>query len=107
MRKLIILFASLFFFSCNKSSNQKPVKEEARITWSGKKVYETYCVACHGADGKMGFSGAKDLSITQLSYKDRETIITYGKGVMNPFKNVITTEEIQRVAIYLDTLNIK
>ena len=74
---------------------------------SGKKVYDTYCVACHGVDGKMAFSGATDLSKSVLDLETRVLQITNGKGVMNAFKGIITEEEIQNVAVYIEQLRVE
>lgn len=71
----------------------------------GKKVYKKYCLACHGADGTMGMSGAKDLSESELDLVQRELIIANGKGMMTPFKNILTPEEITAVAKYTMTLS--
>ena len=34
---------------------------------AGKKTFETYCILCHGADGKLGLNGSKDLTISEIS----------------------------------------
>ena len=57
-------------------------------------LFQQNCASCHGVDGKMGNSGAKDLSESTLT--DQETInaILYGneKG-MPPFKDQLGSEE--------------
>lgn len=107
MKNILIATMLLVLISCSSNGKYEAPKAENREPMTGKKVFETYCVACHGADGKMGFSGAKDLSVTQLSHEDRIKVITYGKGVMNPFKDVLSPDEIQKVAFYIDSLAIK
>lgn len=108
MRNILIATTILLVLvSCSSNGQYEAPNAENREPMTGKKVFATYCVACHGADGKMGFSGAKDLSVTQLSHKDRIKVITYGKGVMNPFKDVLSIEEIQKVAVYIDSLAVK
>lgn len=70
----------------------------------GKLVYKQYCVACHGADGKLGVSGATDLSKSVVSMEERINQITNGKGMMTPYKDVLSETQIKDVAEYLDEL---
>ena len=67
---------------------------------AGKTVYKTYCVACHGIDGKLNLNGAKDFTQSTLAIAERKNIITNGKGLMTPFKEVLSEEEINAVAAY-------
>ena len=39
---------------------------ENTVALSGKEIFDEKCSLCHGADGKLALSGAKDLSVTQL-----------------------------------------
>ncbi len=70
----------------------------------GKLIYKQYCQLCHGADGKLGLSGAKDLSISEIDMEERINQITNGKGMMTPYKDILSKEQIQSVAEYLDEL---
>ena len=70
----------------------------------GADVVRRYCVLCHGADGKLGLNGAKDLTASQLTREQRIDIITNGKKTMTPFGEILTPEEIQAVADYTLTL---
>ena len=67
------------------------------------RLYQQKCSLCHGADGKLMASGAPDLTASRMDYADRERIIRYGKGLMPPQGNVLTSEEIAGVARFLDT----
>ena len=67
---------------------------------AGKTTYKTYCVACHGIDGKLNLNGAKDFTQSTLNLAERKNIITNGKGLMTPFKEVLKPEEIEAVAAY-------
>jgi len=107
MKKIFFLvtIAAIFVISCNENSNESvSVVETNKVEMSGKEIYKTYCVACHGADGKLAFSGAKDLSISTLDLNTRIKQIKYGKGVMNAFKNILTDDEIKSVALYVEEL---
>lgn len=71
----------------------------------GMAVFRKYCVTCHGADGKLGLNGAKDLTACILPLEERINVITYGRKVMTPFNEVLTAEEIKAVAEYTLTLS--
>lgn len=101
------LLLSFFLFACQSESNSTAKPSEPYVDMGGKAVYEMYCVACHGADGKMKFSGATDLSISQLDLETRKTQIKNGKGVMNAFKGILTDQEIENVAIYIEDLRVE
>lgn len=71
----------------------------------GKTVYNTSCVSCHGADGKLGLSGAKDITITQLSSEQQKELIRHGKNAMPAYGNeVLTDEQVDAVVQYVATL---
>ena len=67
---------------------------------SGQQLFETHCKLCHGSDGKLELNGAKDLNLSQLTLEERMIMVSNGKNAMTPFKNILTEEEIQRVARY-------
>ena len=80
------------------------------IMESGKKLYETYCLHCHGekgdGNGPMVESGAyagvanyanvKDLSDGQLFYS-----IYYGKGAMGAHNSLVNKKEIWTLVHYI------
>ena len=68
-----------------------------------QKGYEQKCALCHGNDGKLGRTGAPDLTTSKMNQAERERIIRYGKGLMPPQKDVLTDAEIAGIAAYLDT----
>lgn len=67
---------------------------------NGKAIFKQYCVTCHGADGKLGLNGAKDLTQSQLDLDGRIAIITNGKNMMTPYGDVLSPQEIESVARY-------
>lgn len=93
---LIVSF-SLAFKSKNSTVGNKT------IALSGKEIFEEKCSLCHGNDGKLGMSGAKDLSLTQLNHPAIVSIITEGKNAMASYKTVLTTEQIEMVASYIES----
>lgn len=80
---------------------EKEVQAEAP---NGDKIFKTYCITCHGLDGKLALNGAKDLSVTALTLEERIEQITKGKGLMTPYESILSKEQIQAVAEYTVTL---
>lgn len=68
----------------------------------GKKVYTDACISCHGSDGKLGMSGAKNLSATVLSADEQKALILNGKNAMPAYKN-LTEEQVSGVIQYIAT----
>ena len=73
------------------------------VSLNGKEIFEQNCVSCHGSDGKLGTSGAKDLSVTQLPITGIIEIISNGKTPMAAYKDALTPEQIEAVASYIET----
>jgi len=71
---------------------------------AGEKTFRTYCITCHGIDGKLGLNGAKDLAVSEVTLEDRITQVTKGKGLMTPFEGILSEEQISQVAKYTMTL---
>jgi len=70
---------------------------------AGKFIYqEKSCITCHGADGKLMASGAKDLSITTLTIDQQKAIIKGGKTPM-PAYGDLTDEQLQQLVDYIGT----
>lgn len=61
----------------------------------GASLYTANCLMCHGADGKLGLSGAKDLSTSQLDVNGIKEVILHGQNLMQP----VTDNEEQASAI--------
>ncbi len=67
---------------------------------AGKKVYQQFCVPCHGMDGKLGINGARDFAESDLKLEERIEVITNGRGMMTAFKKVLKPEQIKAAAEY-------
>jgi mono/diheme cytochrome c family protein len=68
---------------------------------AGKIVYQNaHCIGCHGADGKLAMSGAKDLSITTLTIDEQKAIIRNGKSPMPGYKD-LTDEQLNDLVQYI------
>ncbi len=66
--------------------------DHSRDYLSGKKFYEQRCEICHGTDGKLGASSAKDLSKSALNSGEMEELIKNGKGAMPAFEHSIESD---------------
>jgi mono/diheme cytochrome c family protein len=102
--RLVLTFVGatccIFVSSCNSNSSSKSSEDGKPL--SGKELYLQNCAVCHGDDGKLGTSGAKDL--TQSTLSDNEVIkrINEGKNAMPPMKEALETKEnISAVAEYI------
>jgi len=71
---------------------------------NGAQIYQVACVSCHGADGKLGVAGAKNLTMSLLTHQEKVAIITNGKGSMAPYKDQLSEQEIEAVASYVDSM---
>lgn len=70
----------------------------------GKLVFKQYCIVCHGADGKLGISGAKDLSVSPITKEEAISQVTNGKGLMTPYKDILSKAQIESVVDYIQEL---
>ena len=86
-----ILGVTQLIFSCSQSIEEI---EKLPETERGKALYDAKCASCHGEDGKLGSSGAKDLSQSTLADVEIKNCILNGndKG-MPPFKDQLGSEE--------------
>ena len=99
-----LLVTLVLFFAC-QNSDRHPSTDNSTTT--GGDIFSSNCKLCHGADGRLGLNGAKDLTISQLPLNERVNIITNGKNLMAPFGKLLTAAEIDSVAAYTLHLNQK
>jgi uncharacterized membrane protein SirB2 len=70
----------------------------------GSELYLNDCKSCHGEDGKLGMSGAFDLSQSKLTKEEAVMVITNGRGMMRGMKDVYDVRKINAVADYIQSL---
>ena len=107
MKNLLIFgLLATMFYACSQSSgaNESTASTTSKPAVDGEKVYKTYCVTCHGLYGDMGASGAFNLQTSVLPLEERINVITNGRKVMTPFKELLSEEKIRAVAEYTLTL---
>jgi mono/diheme cytochrome c family protein len=77
---------------------------------SGHAIYVKSCAACHALDGSGSLPGAPDFSSPgfpqELMADPGEHLCTVaeGRGVMPPWKDSLTVEQMWQVLTYLSTL---
>ena len=104
-KKVLAVLALLLIigaYGMAEMSKKRGGKETASV--DGKEVFTTNCAKCHGADGKAMLMGAPDLTVSLMDINAATVIIEEGKGLMTPYKGVLTPEQIQAVAKYVGTL---
>ena len=70
----------------------------------GEIIFEAKCTACHGKDGKLMLSGAKDLSVSKLTKAETIEMIKSGKGLMQGFKDEFNEQQLNALAEYVEGL---
>lgn len=79
-------------------------QNQVAISTNAGALYVKFCVNCHGDNGMLGKFGAANLAFTTMGTQQKIEIIANGKGVMAPYKDDMSTEEIESLAVYLTTL---
>ena len=92
--KIAFFTLTFFLFGCqsNDSTNKK-TEQLDKTSQTGEQLYTTHCISCHGIDGKLGVSGASDLSKSSLSVKQVRTILSNGRNGMPAMKLLLDTDE--------------
>ncbi|MBV6403908.1 MAG: cytochrome c [Flavobacteriales bacterium] len=63
----------------------------------GAVLFGTHCVLCHGKDGRLGLSGARDLTLSQLTREEVAVVVAGGRGRMAGYRNSLTAAELEAV----------
>ncbi len=102
---MALVCGTLWLASCS-GDREQAAENSASATADplarGKKIYNRYCITCHGSDGSMGANGAFNLKTTSLSLEEKIHVITNGRNTMTPFAKVLSGEEIAAVAAYTE-----
>ncbi len=87
------------------------VAPDAKSIAAGKKVYEKYCVLCHGEQGAGDGASAKTLAIAPASFQDKSIMdqsdgslawkILYGRGPMPSWAPVLSEPDIWNVINFI------
>jgi mono/diheme cytochrome c family protein len=102
LRSIFLLATVSLLHACGGNENTSGSKEE-KLT--GQALYLQHCTICHGDDGKLGLSGATDLSTSNMSMEQIIQRIVEGKNAMPPMKEQLGSQKnVKKVADYLLTL---
>lgn len=102
-----IFFIFSFLTACTSSNTLKNEDQgEAKISKAEvKHLFESNCSSCHGCDGTLGISGAKDLSLSQLKADEIKDRIQNGKNGMPSFEGLIQEgEQMDSIVSYVISL---
>lgn len=91
---IIVVAAILSLPGCQTSSS----------VGEGKGLYEKYCVNCHGEDGDLGLNDAGNLRESALNRSEVIQIISQGKGMMTAYQEILSPNQIEAIAVYVETM---
>lgn len=97
-----ILAGLLALMGCSASGGDGA--SMAGPTTPGEAIFKAQCVMCHGRDGRLGISGAKDLTRSTLTEEEMIATVTRGKGAMAGFGTILTPVQIEEVVAHVRTL---
>lgn len=91
---------------------KSPLKKVEAHLANGKKMYDIYCISCHGKSGKgdgvlvqrdkfSGIPNFKDRAITEGSIYH---VIMYGRGIMGSHASQLRVKERWQVVQYVEKL---
>ncbi|MES2798667.1 MAG: cytochrome c [Bacteroidota bacterium] len=92
--RITSLFLVFFLLSCG--GNNSTIEANSAVEkepLSGEVLYSNHCSSCHGADGKLGASGAKDLTESTMNLQQIEKLLKTGRKAMPVMKEILGTEE--------------
>ncbi len=95
---LFMIVSAYGMAEMSKKQKSKTLQGISASNVNGQELYNAACLSCHGADGKLGTMGARNLSVSTMDLSARIEIIKNGKSSMNPFKGLLTDEQIKAVA---------
>lgn len=103
---VLTIFLGAFFACKSPAKTCEDCAEEQAV--SGKSIYAERCESCHGADGKLGNSGAADLTRSNWSDEQIRKILTEGQGAMPPALELVEQpSQMDSVIQYIKTLRKK
>ena len=93
LKSCLFFVLFLLLFSCQTTTENSEELATQTPAEQGASLYTMHCAQCHGEDGKLGSSGAKDLSKSVLADQQVLQIIKNGKGAMPSMKALLETED--------------
>jgi mono/diheme cytochrome c family protein len=99
--------SSIFFLltACSSGNLKEDAAKKNAPKVAGEELFEMNCAICHGLDGTANVSGAKDLSVSQLSTAEIMKIIKNGKNGMPPMPEIAASKQkMQEIVEYVKGL---
>lgn len=91
-----------------------PIKEQALALTLGKRIYSSECQVCHGRYGNAETDIAETLELKPKNFTKEDFLkqsdgaiywkLSEGRGLMQPFKTMLSEEEIWSVVMYVKEL---
>ena len=107
LKRVLYIFSFISLASCGNTESKKSdgeIPQETPVE-RGASLYTVNCASCHGEDGKLGASGAKDLTQSQLSDAQIKRILKKGKNAMPPMADILeNSENIDVVIAHIKSL---
>ena len=98
-------FFALVTNACSSSTESDLQVQQETPQEKGASLYSMHCAQCHGEDGKLGSSGAKDLSVSRLPEAQIIQLIKKGKNAMPPMEALLETQDnVNLVVAHIKTL---
>ena len=75
---------------------------------NGQKIYQSYCVMCHGISGKSVMAGAAEFNRGEGLFRSDHSLlerIKSGKNACPAYLGILTEQKIFDVIAYIRTLN--
>jgi cytochrome c6 len=82
----------------NSSENNDALPMESPAE-KGASLFTLHCASCHGDNGKLGASGAKDLTMSTLTDRQVLHILKQGKNAMPPMSTILENKENMELVI--------
>jgi cytochrome c553 len=97
--KVLALLSFLMLTAAFGLAEMSAKRNEAKAGANSEELYVNNCGTCHGKDGKLGLSGASDLTATQLSADSITSVILNGRNMMP--KTNLSPEQARDIATYV------
>ena len=81
-----------------------PDDENYDVTAYGKALFAAQCAVCHGVDGTLQLSGAKNLQMSQVDDQYIVNIINTGKNTMPKMEGKYSDQELKALLNYIKSL---
>ena len=105
MKSWILVAIGVFGLVACAAAEGSDLDKKAPVT-PGEALFKSNCTMCHGRDGKLNMSGAKDLTKSTLTEAEMIAIVTHGKGGMAGFGKTLTKTQVEEVVNHVRTLHV-